>query len=214
MIDHGDPAGSADWSGGFYELAIDCRWTREELQRALDALVGSGCFDGVWRGRNAATLSTPREELTEEMLREDGEATGVLRLEGGATCLALVCALWNEDGSIWSLTLGMPMRSLDLAVKGGTGAYPFGELLVFTSLDAAVPAEPASLRWRRPLDRQLAALAERIFAAVPFDLARIGFEPDAIDVAAFVQALEVPTPRHETVLWPRDGALAIRFADR
>lgn len=178
MIDLDAPGRPGDWSGGCYQLVIACSWSHDELASALGALAALPELEGYWRGRGAEALAAAPLPLDASLLCAAGELVGKLRIEGdGVTLVALRVRAGAGDRAT-ALVLSLPLGSLDRAVQGGLADYPFGETLRFESLDESTPAVPSSLRWREPLDRLLAGLAEAVAAVVPVRDVRIGYEID------------------------------------
>lgn len=210
MIDLDEPGRPSDWTGGAYRLVVHCAWDESRLAIALRVLAARNELSGWWRGRGLDAATRAPEPLDVALLSSAGEAIGRLRVEGDREAPLAIEARWSDATHVVALVLALPLGGLDRAVPGGLGAYPLGETLRFPSPDHGTPAEAESLRWRRPLDRSLAALAEAIHAAVPLIAARIGYEIEASD----------PLSDHHddahcdvTIAVPGASGLVIRFAD-
>lgn len=178
MIDLDAPGRPGDWSGGCYQLVIACSWSHDELASALGALAALPLLEGYWRGRGVEALAAAPLPLDASLLGAAGELVGKLRIEGDGMALVALRLRGDADGRTTALVLSLPLGSLDRAVQGGLADYPFGETLRFESLDESTPAVPSSLRWREPLERRLAGLADAVAAVAPVIGVRIGYEID------------------------------------
>ncbi|MBI5851139.1 MAG: hypothetical protein HZB39_08940 [Planctomycetes bacterium] len=211
MIDLDEPGRPSDWTGGAYRLVVHCAWDESRLATALRVLAARDELSGWWRGRGLDAATRAQEALDVALLRGAGEAIGLLRVEGDRDAPLAVEANWSDATRVVALVLALPLGGLDRAVPGGLGAYPLGETLRFPSPDQGTPAEAESLRWRRPLDRRLAALAGAIHAAVPLIAARIGYEIEATDPVP--EGHDDDAIRDVTIAVPGESGLVIRFAD-
>jgi hypothetical protein len=213
LLHHGGMADPADlndvenWSGGWYELAIELGPKDDRrLERTLQAVwrevsaVGSLAPElqprrnrkpWQWSGHPAVGLSLGAPG-------ERGHLRGVVRLPGGQDVICGVAMVREDDGSDW-LDFYIPMGALGRA-DSRIGGYPFGD-----------DGGPSSLAWRRPIDDWLADVAKRVYASVPFQLALIGCE-----ASGKAHADEISNgasgPSYVGYLVPVDGALRYQEA--
>jgi hypothetical protein len=191
-----DPTAFADgenWTGGFYELAMELGPTDDDrLGRALTALWAAagveGCYGSQWHEPEAQE-SVP---LTVASLVEFGHLHGHVVLPSGTRIVCGAVAVREDDGPDW-LDFYLPLGALG-ASDPRVGGYPFGE-------DAA-----ASLAWRGPIDDWMAGIGTEVFREVDIRLAIIGFETSG---SAYAKDLagDPPPPRGVAYLIPTAGAV-------
>ncbi|AEE47509.1 hypothetical protein [Cellulomonas fimi] len=162
-----DPADAADdenWTGGYYELAIDLG---PHDDGRLDAAVRA-----LWA---AAGLEPPFRRLDPRQ-RPDVSARALLdghlhaRVTvpglGRTVCTVLVVREVTDDGGVtrhgddW-LDLCLPLGALS-HLDARVGAYPF--------------SHAPSRAWREPVEQWFAGVAGAVFGSVPFAYALTGFE--------------------------------------
>jgi hypothetical protein len=201
MPDPSDLDDAENWTGGFYELAIELGPTNDaRLERALlavwrEALV-VGCF--------AATADEPAlhipAQLTLDSLRANGHLRGIVRLPDEHDIVCGAVAVRFENASDW-LSFYLPLGGLartDPAIDG----YPF-------SADSG----KTSLMWRRPIDDWLADVASRVYREIPFRFAMVGMESmGLVEAADFADG--VPEHRQDGLLVPVNGVLTYHAANR
>jgi hypothetical protein len=164
-----DPASFTDeenWSGGFYELALELGNTNDErLQQALSALWPAANIDGCYGRHDREPDEQDEVALSLSSLTSYGHLRGTVLLPTGPRVVCGCLAHREEAGSDW-LEFYLPLGSLARTDRR-IGGFPFD----------SNSGEP-SLIWRHPLDDWLAAIAIRVFAQAPFHLGRIRFELD------------------------------------
>jgi len=151
----------ANWTGGYYELAIRLG-ARDDLrlELALESVWRNakieGCYARVAFRHYPATLSL-------SSLERHGHLTGVVELPGGVRMVCGVVAVREEHGADW-LDFYLPLGALGTA-DSRVGAFPFGD-------DGGL----GSRGWREPIEDWFGFIGEDIFADVPFEYALSGFE--------------------------------------
>lgn len=159
----------ANWTGGFYELALELGPSDDaRLEQALLAVWREGCVAGCFAPVFGPGNSSRRlighspVELCLASLRQYDVLHGVVRLPGGTdtACAAVPSRDQDTDWLSFCLPIGALARS-----DPRLGTYPFGP-----------DGGRTSLRWRREIDDWLATVAIGIFAEVQFRLGVIGCE--------------------------------------
>jgi len=194
-----DPASLADsenWSGGFYELAIELGAPDgERLQQALSSLWRVAAIEGCYAGRD----SEAQVPCTVASLAAFGHLQGTVVLTTGHRVVCGCVALGDDD--VHWLDFYIPLGAL-ARTDGRIAGFPF---------DSESGEE--SLVWRRSLDDWLANIGTRIFRHVPFRLGLIGFEIDG-SVSSDVLNGMVPEQRWESYLLPVGADLRFEPANR
>lgn len=153
----------------------------------------------VWGDAHLVGPYADRDREPGNQERVDGALVASLQLghlRGLAAPLSgarVVCGMVNireegEGGSDW-LDFYLPLGALGRA-DPRVGAFPFGAV------------GTGSLVWRAPIDAWLVSVAARVFAAVPFAYALIGFE-----VSGESPPPADATERHVGLLTPDGGGL-------
>jgi hypothetical protein len=195
-----DPADldSADnWTGGFYELAIELGPRHDgRLDQAVRALWEAADVDGCFAPSDGPTnlFSHAPAELSGASLEQHGHLRGTVQPPGFARLVAGSVVVRFDGAEDW-LTLYVPIGALSIA-DPRVDSFPFG------------PAgENVSLQWRRGLDDWLAEAGRAVYARVPFRRAAIGYE--TLDSEQFDQWLEAPADdRMCAFLIPSDAGVA------
>jgi hypothetical protein len=199
-----DPASFTDsenWSGGFYELAMEIGDTSDQrLQLALSALWRAASIDGCYGSRDREPREQDEIACTVTSLSEAGHLQGTVRLPTGHRVVCGCVAFREDDGPDW-LDFYLPLGSL-ARVDRRIGGFPFDE-----------NSGQASLVWRRDLDQWLATLGTQVFHEVPFRLGLIGFETPDNTCARQLNGT-APEERWEGYLLPADGNLHFEPANR
>lgn len=191
----------ANWTGGYYELAIRLGPTDDDrLDGAVTALWSSA---GLARPR--LRDSRAEVQVTGASLIEHHSLVSVARPPGAGGCVCRVDLTRDEDTTEgigadpvgtteqdW-LTLSLPLGALNEADRR-VGGFPFED----------TPSRP----WREPLEDWLIDAATDVFAQVPFAGAVTGFE-----VAGFLD--DSHAPGSVGYLRPgADGQLRVRRVTR
>ncbi len=186
-----------NWTGGFYELAID---TGEQddgrLGAALLATWNDSALDGCYADRN---IEPPRQQRIPPSLRQQelhGHLLGRAELPGAKRTVCGSVVIGEHDGPNW-LVFYIPLGSL-ARVDSRVGGYPFEA------------STENSLAWRRPIDTWLERIAQRVFADAPFRLALIGHEASCAVSSAELGA--IPDERSVTYLVPSNRELLAHAA--
>jgi len=199
-----DPSAFTDgenWSGGFYELAIELGHTSDQrLQRALSTLWRAAAIQGCYGRRDREPGEQDVIACTVASLGEFGLLRGTVRLPAGPRIVCGCVAVREDGGPDW-LDFFLPMGAL-ARVDRRVGGFPFGR-----------DGSPASLEWRRPIDDWLATIAHAIFGVVGFRLGLIGFEQSGMTSAAELHG-RVPAERWAGYLLPADGLPRYEPANR
>jgi hypothetical protein len=200
-ISAADLTDPANWSGGFYELAIELAGDGDaHLQHVLDALWSAAGIDGCYArpgGQNRFEDAAP----TVAGLAEYGHLRATVLLPAGKRIVCSVHAVRGEDISTPWLVFCLPLGALVRTDKR-IGGFPFG------------PAGgEVSLAWRLPLDDWLVDVARAIHRAVPVRLALVGFETSGDTDAASLGG-RVPEQRFSGYLVPRGDRLEYTAANR
>lgn len=147
-----------NWSGSPYELQLELGpgGDDQRLRAAMDALWSHPTLSGPWSAWStfgAAPESPAAGDLVRPLYgcaRLDPEKLG---------CVSSVVR--EETGSDW-LCLNVPTGMLERV------------------FEVRYPVEPETNRWTRRLDRFLADLGARVYAAVPFRLGLVGEEVSGV----------------------------------
>ncbi|MFD8237175.1 hypothetical protein ACFV20_35535 [Streptomyces sp. NPDC059696] len=177
----------SNWSGGFYELAIEVGSTDDA---ALQAVLSAVWSAAEVRGTYALTDREPAEQepvpCTVASLTEYGHLHGRVRLPTGQWVVCGGVAIRGGDDSSDWLDFYVPDGALDNAgVPHGDGR-PFFRSAV--------------------LDDWLAGIGTAVFERVGFRLAVIGWEVSGCTDAATL-AGRLPEERSIGYLLPREGGL-------
>lgn len=175
-MDAADFEETENWTGGFYELAIDLGvrvepGSTDRLQRALvdvwadDQLVG--CYLDRRTSRSAQERVAP--------LLTDAEHPpplyGIAQLPAGPQVVCATHIVREIDDPEHTprdwLYLCLPVGAL-ARVDPRVGGFPFEE-------------PDTSLEWRRPIDSWLVETARRVHHHTPFELAIVDFEVDLVE---------------------------------
>jgi hypothetical protein len=196
-----DPAGIDDgdnWTGGFYELAIELG-PRDDarLQAALDVLGRVNGADGYFAAHGP---SAGRQHLTLDGITRSGHLRGVTALPTGARVVCGVFAIREDEGPDW-LVFYLPLEAL-CRVDRRIGGFPFDER-----------SGPESLVWREPLDDWLVGIGRAVFSEVPFELGLVGFETSG-EAYARDLAAGAPPERWSGFLLPEGDRLSYSPANR
>ncbi len=184
-----------NWTGGFYELAILLGPSDDDrLDAALRAVWADPRLTGCYADRHREPQQQPVVEPSASSLRASGYLRGLAVLPSGAVIVCGVSVVREEDPALDWIVFYLPLGALS-RVDPRVGGFPFG------SQD--------SLGWRRAIDEWLGALATRVFSAVPFDYALIGFE-----VSGEPKPPEVAVERYFGVLVPSRDHLEYIPANR
>ena len=158
-----DPRDDENWTGGFYELALDLgKADNDRLDRAARAMWHAARINGC-SIRTTDNLAL-RVEPGATALLTHGHLRGTLRLPSGVRIVCGSLVYRTEDNDL--LELYLPLGALARTDRR-IGGYPFDQ-----------HSGVESLTWRSPLDQWLADVAEAIYTQVPFRRALIGFEID------------------------------------
>jgi hypothetical protein len=167
VADPTDFTDDENWSGGHYELAIQLGRRDSEsadtfVVQALEEIWGESALVGCYRDRWTSRDEQPRVDAKPLDISEPGRLYGLASVPGIGTtvCQTTVVRETEADGLDW-VDLGLPLGALG-RVDDRVGPYPFGNTSVSGS-------------WRGPVDDWLAGVAQRLYAAVPFLVALIGF---------------------------------------
>jgi hypothetical protein len=192
MHDPADLDDDENWTGGFYELALQLG-PRDDVR--LASALGSGwaaaAVDGCWEhgSRRAGRWSHRSVELGVAALERYGHLHGVVMLPTGERTSWGAVAIREEAGDDW-LDFYLPLGALTNAVST-VGGYPF-------------ESETKSLGWRLPIDDWFVKIARSVFLVAPFRLGLVGFEVSGM---ADGNDLEIPEERGMGYLVPNHGAL-------
>ncbi|WP_371589738.1 hypothetical protein [Streptomyces virginiae] len=199
-----DPASFTDdenWSGGFYELAIEIGDRSDELlQLGLSALWRAAAIDGCYGRRDREPGEQDDVACTVSSLAEFGHLRGTVTLPSGRRVVCGCLAIREDDGTDW-LAFYLPVGALS-RVDAKIGGFPFGQ-----------DGGTVSLEWRRTLDNWLAVVGADIFQEVPFRLGLIGFELSGETCAEQLDG-HAPEERWEGYLLPAGGRLRFDPANR
>lgn len=149
----GDPSAftfAANWSGGFYQLALELGETNDaRLQRALSALWLSAELEGCYRSTECEPDYQDEVPCNVESLVESGHLYATVQLPDSVRVVCGCVAVREEEDQIDWLVFYIPV--------GALGRVPTG------------------LR-RQTIDGWLADVGKQIYREVEFRLALIGFE--------------------------------------
>jgi hypothetical protein len=187
MEDPSDIDDYSNWIGGFYELAIELGPMDDtRLERLLAAIWrlanATGPYVRPHDGGPSRSASLNVEGLTQLL-------HGVVRLPNGQEIVCGAMAI-REDGPD-CLIFYVPVEALQ-RTDARVGGFMGGE-------------DPASLVWRRALDRWLADLAIRAYPEAPFLFAAIGHEAFAFLAEESAAPDKIPAERHGAYVMPLDG---------
>jgi len=195
------------WAGGGFELVL-------ELGPRDDARLGDAVA-ALWEH---PTLTGCFLKMTVEPSRQDRVAPdsqplrshlyGVAATPAGGEVACVSYPIRFDDGVEWPyldvdwLYLSIPMCSLGTAYP--VGAYPMGAYPV-----GGYPmCADGAADWIPPVGEWLREIGIAVFAAVPFRLGLVGWEPDDEDqVSALIERDGVPEDRWIGYLRPVGGAL-------
>jgi hypothetical protein len=165
------------WVGGFYELSIPLG-SRDDarLMRAREAVWSFPDLDGCYLHRDREPSEQARVPVASIELETKLYGVARLGLRGHVACATFVVRY--EDGEDW-LWLSIPLGSLATVLP--VRAFPFDN--------------GNDLAWRSELDEWLCAIGRRVFEAVPFRLALVGFDASEDDDAATFARSGVPEER-------------------
>lgn len=179
------------WSGGSYDLAIELG-PRDDarLRRALQALWSGPDLDGCYESADREPQEQPR--LGVGTLPLETPLHGIARIGDRAPVACRTVIVRFDDGSDW-IHVCLPLGSLGHILE--VGAFPFDD--------------GGDLSWRHPLDEWLCGLGRRVFDAVPFRLALIGWDGGELEDVDSFHASGVPAERSIGYLVP--GADGLRW---
>lgn len=200
-----DPSAFTDgenWTGGFYELAVELG---DRDDQRLDAAISAAWADPRLSGPFAARNREPgaQERVAPSLATHTAtdHLRGLAQLPIGRMVVCGSVIIREEGGTDW-FDFYLPLGALSRA-DSRVGAYPFGATMTVGDQVATTD----SLVWRGPIDRWLATMAKRIFDVAPFRVGLIGWEMSGTTSAAEIDA--VPDERYMTYLMPNDGDLAV-----
>ncbi|MBO0516572.1 hypothetical protein J0695_33090 [Streptomyces beijiangensis] len=190
-----------NWSGGFYELALEIGERSDELlQLGLSALWRVAAIDGCYGSRDSEPGEQDEVACTVSSLAEFGHLQGTVTLPSGRRVVCGCVAIREDDGPDW-LDFYLPVGALT-RLDARIGGFPFGQ-----------DGGATSLEWRSALDSWLAAIGADIFQEVPFRLGLIGFEVAGETYAEQLNGY-APGERWEGYLLPAGGRLRFDPANR
>lgn len=189
-----------NWSGGFYELALELGpGSDERLTETVEAIWSTPALDGCWNDRwSVRPTEENRVPCRVERFDEPGHLYGIATLPTGARCVCGTVIVRESDGPDW-VDLYLPTGALERA-DSRVGAYPFDD-------------PGASREWREPLDAWLASIASSVFSRVPFVLGLIGFEVSGAHYASEL-ASGIPQDRFMGYLSPEETGIRFFAANR
>jgi len=189
-----------NWTGGFYELAIEVGPTSDaRLEETLTALWRLAGIQGTLAVTSRKPLRHGPAPLNLTSLDSAGHLRGVIDLPVGHRSVCGVVAVREEMAgpaighSDW-LALYVPLGAL-ARIDARIAGFPFD-----------IESGSASLSWRRSLDEWLAGIGRSVYGEVPFCLALVGFEALG-DVHADDLGSGVPHVRQHGFLLPQNSRL-------
>ncbi|MFG1674673.1 hypothetical protein [Micromonospora sp. NPDC049282] len=162
-----DPAAFTDaenWTGGFYELAIEVGDTDDErLDRVLGALWRAAGIRGCQLDRDREPDESIAVPPARSSVVGSDHLYGRVDLPGGARIVCGVYVTREDRGSDW-VDFYLPTGAL-ARVDARLGGFPFFD-----------DGGPRSLDRRRPIDDWLARVGAEMYDDVGFRLRLIGYE--------------------------------------
>jgi hypothetical protein len=153
-----------NWSGGFYELAIEVGPPDDDrLDRALRAVWTAAGVRGCYVRRDVEPAEQTPVTCGLSELEAHGHLHGVVTLPSDADIVCGAVVIRESHGPDW-LDFYLPVGALGRA-DGRVGGFPFG-----------ADGEATSLRWRLPIDDWLAEVGRQVYEQVDYRMALIGFE--------------------------------------
>ncbi|MBC6446189.1 hypothetical protein [Actinokineospora xionganensis] len=190
-----------NWSGGFYQLAIEVGDPDDDrLHRTLETLWVAARIEGCYAHRDKEPEDQPELAPTIAALTEAGRLRGTVQLPDGRRIVCVCAAIREVEGVDW-LVFDLPLGALGRTDRR-IGGFPFGP-----------DSGPSSLSWRRPIDDWLADIGREIFKQVDFHLALIGFEQSGEAYARDLNGV-APEERWAGYLLPHQGNLHYMPANR
>jgi hypothetical protein len=184
-----------NWTGGFYELAIEVGETSDErLGRALGTLWRAACIRGCYGSCDREPPDLKTVPCTVESLERFGHLRGTVDLPGGLRTVCGAVAVREDHGPDW-LDFYLPMGAL-AGAEPRVGAFPFGNDGGNVSVTA----------WREPIDAWLAGVAAHVYTAVEYKLGLIGWEASGQVYAKDLDG-DPPLARGFGYLLPGSGGL-------
>ena len=186
-----------NWSGSFYELAIELGSPSDDrLRTALTRLWSHPSLDGCYLDRNQELDQQPRVSPLHWDVAPGAHLLGLVQLPNGQQVACGSIIVREDDGPDW-LDFYIPMVAL-MEVYG-EGTYAFDE-------------DVSALRsWQEPLDKYLAELGAYVFAEVPFALGLIGHEVSGDVYAEQIAREGIPSQRYIGYLWPSHNKISYIF---
>ncbi|MGW1998454.1 hypothetical protein [Embleya sp. NPDC001921] len=178
-----------NWSGGFYELAIEVGPRSDaRLQRVLTAVWSAADVQGCFGDRSREPREQEPVECTVEALARFGHLQGQVRLPTGELVVCGCVAIPEDgaDGVDW-LDFYIPLGALD---RTGIVYHESGRQFYRS----------------RVLDDWLAAVGTEAFRTADFRAGYIGWETSGCTYAATLNGL-MPKSRSIGYLLPQDGEL-------
>jgi hypothetical protein len=189
-----------NWTGGFYELAIELGERDDRrLSHALASVWADPRVEGPYLLRDAEPEDQAAVTPTLAAQDNSGHLRGRASLPEGQVVVCGTVIMREDHGPDW-LDFYLPVGAL-AAADARIGAYPFGSEVVIGDDQSTA----ASLQWRTPVDLWLTSIAEAVFVRVPFRLAVIGWEMSGQLYADDLD--EVPPQRGATYLVPDAATL-------
>jgi hypothetical protein len=186
--------GEETWIGGFYELALEFgAESADMLPPALEALWATPGLQGCYLRRDLEPAEQARVAPSLAAQEANGHLYGVATLPSGQQVACGTVLIKESDGTAW-LDFYLPLGALATAWE--VGGYPFDN-------------DPASQRWREPLERWLAGIGQAVFSRAPFRLGLIGFEVSGSVTSQELRSAGVPPERFISYLCPTAGQLAV-----
>ena len=188
LVDPGDLAEPNNWTGGWYELAI-------ELGQRDDERLGHG-LTMLW---NLAGIQDCKALVSRDPYRlvdaplttaslEQHQLLGAVRVPSSHKVVCAITAVRGDNGPDW-LDFGLPLGALAWTDER-IGGFPFDP-----------DGGPASLAWRSPIDDWMSSIALNILHTLGLALALIGFEVLG-QLRSEEVANQVPEPRHFGIVLP------------
>jgi hypothetical protein len=173
------------WVGGGYEVAILLGSRNDDrLRKTLEVLWSSTELDGCYE--HADREPSEQTKLQVDALPFESNLHGVATLPDRVP-IACRSVVVRYDGGEDCVYFGASMGSLQRILP--VGAFPFGS---------------GDWSWRSTVDAWLCAHAARVFEAVPFRLAMVGFDGgDNVEITTS----GIPEERQDGFLVPTNGRL-------